>query len=158
MHAADQQFGDIRVSLEPLLVEDDFPQAEADRIRQALARFGSDFPQLYLSVYLGPVMDGGATRPFAFWLVNHGEVEAAVIDSHYTIVVVIDPHQGEAAMAAGYAAERLLGEAVAGAALAGSGPFFAEGRWADGVLTILGKLWESLVATATAEASQGRMA
>jgi hypothetical protein len=146
-------YGDSAVELEPVLAYENFPVEHKAELEAAVANFQAQLPELFLSIYLGPILEGPGIREFAFWLMNQGQPMKQGVPSaepnRNGILLIVDPMKRQAAVSLGYAVELWLGSGAAQAALSAGQPFFANEYWLEGLLALVQALQ-----TAATEARQ----
>jgi hypothetical protein len=135
LEVANGHYGDYSVELEPILAFEEFPEADKQQLEVLLGEWRDAFPQLFLSIYLGPEPEGPSLTTFAFWLINRGQatVQGSVWNNQNTLLLIVEPFKKEAVVALGYAVEHWLGAEATQACLAVAQPAFAAGQWREGL-------------------------
>lgn len=140
---ADRMFGDSEVRLRRLTdAAGIFRRNERDAIEDIMDRIGTNFPQIFVSVYTDTFGETGNLRQFGFWLLNRGVFEDVPVDrpNEAGVLIVIDPDSKSAGMSFGYLLDPFLDEQDTFECLSRAHSHWLEGRYADGVLRCLGQL------------------
>jgi uncharacterized membrane protein YgcG len=121
----------------------------AERVRRALEAFSRRFPQLTAHVVLRDFLPQYPIELQAFWLFNSAGLskEEDRLGENRTILLVIDPPQGLAALTVGYGLEPFVRDEALDHLLELAEPAWRGGYFGDGILTVLQGL-EALLADA----------
>lgn len=160
LEVAKQLYGDFLVALEPLLSFADFPAEEKAAVELAIFEWETHFPQLRLTVFLGPSAEGPSLDAFGFWLINQGVLgdETDPWDNRQTILLLVDPGLKTACVTLGYAAEEWVGQATAQAALEAGAAEFSQQNWRAGICIFLAELHAALTSRSAAPAEPSPVA
>ncbi len=122
-------------------------RADREWIQSAMGHFSKRFPQLFVAVYTGPLGEVANLRQFGFWLLNRAAFAdvPAEMPNEAGILLTIDPESKAAGMVFGYLVEPYLDEADTFECLTRAHGHWLEGRYADGIIRVLGHLEAILI-------------
>ena len=114
------------------------------------------FPQLVLQVVLHQFPDEHPFSMHVFWLFNAaGFAGGSQRGRHnHSLLLALDPVRGEAAIIPGYGLEPFLAHEGLDHLLELAGPFWENGRWADGIQRVLDGLVPWLETIAVPDANE----
>ncbi len=113
--------------------------ADEAKLKKRITRIQRRFPQLVLQVVIHAFP---AEHPFSmhvFWMFNAANFAGDIRrgkDNH-ALLVALDPVRCEAAIIPGYGLEEFLKTEALDPLLELAGPAWENGRWADGILSVL---------------------
>lgn len=120
---------------------------DRERVQQAMGRFSSRFPQLFLAVYTGTPGHSEDLRAFSFWLLNRAAFDDVPVDmpNENGILLSIDPASRAACITFGYLLDEHLNEQITFDCLARAHGHWLEERFADGIMRVIDRLEEQLM-------------
>ena len=137
---ADRMFGEGEVKLRSLTdAAGLFRRNERGKIEDALERFATKFPQMFVAVYTESLGETGNLRQFGFWLLNRGMFEDVEVKkpNEGGILIVIDPDSKAAGISFGYLLDPFFEESDSFECLSRAHSHWLEGRYCDGLLKAL---------------------
>lgn len=137
---ADETFGADDVRLRCLTDQAGiFRRGERFKIEASMAKITRRFPQLFVAIYTGSLGEVANIRQFGFWLLNRAAFEDVPLEkpNEAGILIVIDPESKAAGMVFGYLLDPFLDESDTFQCLSRAHPYWAEGRYTDGILRAL---------------------
>lgn len=116
-------------------------------IQQAMGRFSTRFPQLFVAVYTGDLGEVANLRQFGFWLLNRSAFDDVPVEMPNAagILLTIDPECKGAGMVYGYLVEPYLDEKDTFECLSRAHGHWLQGRYADGIIRVLRHLETILI-------------
>jgi len=134
--------------------------AEHHRLKRRLRKIQERFPQLVPQVV---VHHFPAEHPFSthvFWLFNTANLagDSRRGSDNHSLMIVLDPSRGEAAMIPGYGLEVFLTDDALDHLLGLAAEHWETGRWTEGLLRVLDGLdaWLETIALPTGGAAFGK--
>jgi len=117
-------------------------RGERERVEAAMERFGKRFPQVFFAVYTGALGEVANLRQFGFWLLNRAAFEDVPAEkpNEAGVLLVIDPESKAAGMTFGYLLDPFLEEGDTFECLSRAHSYWLEGRYADGIVKLIGYL------------------
>jgi uncharacterized membrane protein YgcG len=112
------------------------------RIKQRLARMQQRFPELVPQIVMHAFPEAHPFTLHVFWLFNAADFAGTSRRGYrnHALLLAIDPARAEAAIMPGYGLEDLLTEETMTRILDAAAFFFRQGRWVDGILSVLDEL------------------
>ena len=100
------------------------------------------FPQVFVAIYTGSLGEVSNIRQFGFWLLNRSAFEDVPVEkpNEAGILITIDPESKAAGMVFGYLLDPFLDESDTFECLSRAHAYWLEGRYADGLVRVLGHL------------------
>ena len=100
------------------------------------------FPQVFVAVYTGSLGEISNIRQFGFWLLNRSAFEDVPVEkpNEAGILITIDPESKAAGIVFGYLLDPFLDESDTFECLSRAHAYWLEGRYAEGLLRVLGHL------------------
>ncbi len=131
---------------------------ERAKLRKRANLLHDRFPDLILQIAVHAFPHEHPFSLHAFWLFNAGNFAGDSLrgSSNRALLLVLDPHRGEAAIVPGYGFEPFLQPEALDHLLELAGPAWQNARWADGISTVLDGLERLLLSIATPESALPR--
>jgi hypothetical protein len=100
------------------------------------------FPQVFVAIYTGSLGEVSNIRQFGFWLLNRSAFEDVPVEkpNEAGILITIDPESKAAGVVFGYLLDPFLDESDTFECLSRAHAYWLEGRYADGLVRVLGHL------------------
>lgn len=100
------------------------------------------FPQIFVAIYTGSLGEVANLRQFGFWLLNRSAFEDVPVEkpNEAGILITIDPESKAAGIVFGYLLDPFLEESDTFECLSRAHAYWLEGRYADGMVRVLGQL------------------
>ncbi len=117
-------------------------RAERERVQAAMDQLTRRFPQIFVAIYTGSLGEVANIRQFGFWLLNRSAFDDVPADmpNEAGILITIDPESKGAGMVFGYLLDPFLEESDTFDCLSRAHAYWLEGRYADGIVKMLGHL------------------
>lgn len=109
--------------------------------------FSRRFPQLFVAIHTGRPGPVTELRSYGLWLLNRSIFDdlPPEMSNEAGVLLIIDPENKAAALTFGYLVEPYLREADTFDCLARAHGHWLEGRFADGIIRVLGHLEKVLI-------------
>lgn len=122
--------------------------ADFARLKKRIGRMQERFPQLVMQIVLH---ECAADHPFSlygFWLFNAAAFagNSRRGKDNHAVMILLDPKRRESAIVPGYGLEPFLSADALGHLLELAQPSWEEGRWSDGLMTVLDGMDQLLTA------------
>lgn len=130
------------------------------RLNKQIGKIRRRFPELILQVVMHRCLPEHPFSMHAFWLFNAGNFagNSRRGKDNHSIMILLDPFRGEAAISVGYGLEPLLSDGELDRLLAAAQPAWRECRWADGLGEVIEGLDPLLASVAVPRSTVGEAA